>query len=158
MHRIRSPKVEMLLVVIVCLIAVPVSILAIRVASSSSALYPLVPAVSSSPTPDPLCSKSENGEGVIDIIDRVGDYGVLKLYDPTQKTFPPGLGRVNLIVRVDASTHIFRQQGTICQTRHLGSFRDLKAGLKLKVWSKSGVVLTTYPALIPDASDIVIVS
>jgi len=157
MHRIRSPKVGMLLVVIVCLIAVPVSILAIRVASSF-ALYPFVPAVSSSPTPDPLCSKSENGEGVIDIIDRVGDYGVLKLYDPTQKTFSPGLGRVSLIVRVDASTHIFRQQGTICQTRHLGSFRDLKAGLKLKVWSKSGVVLTTYPALIPDASDIVIVS
>ena len=158
MHRIRSPKVGMLLVVIVCLIVVPVSILAIRVASPSSAPYPLVRAVSLLPTPDLLCSKRENGEGVIDIIDSVGDYGVLKLYDPTQKTFPPGLGRVNLIVRVGASTHIFRQQGTTCQTLHMGSFRDLKAGQKLKVWSKSGVVLTTYPALIPDASDIVIVS
>lgn len=93
MRRIQSPKVWIPLVVIVLLIAVPVSVLVAHSVHSS---------------PDPLCSKPENADGIIDSIDRVSGYGVVKLYDPTQKTFPPGLGRVSLLVTVDASTRIFR--------------------------------------------------
>ncbi|HTD18540.1 MAG TPA: hypothetical protein VK667_03315 [Ktedonobacteraceae bacterium] len=143
MRRILSPKVWIPLVVSVLLIAVPISVLMMRSNHSS---------------PESPCSKLENGDGIIDSIDRRSGYGVLKLYDPTQKTFPPGMGRVNLLVTVDASTRIFRQQGTVCHVLQRVSFHDLKVGQKLKVWSRSGIVLTTYPAQLTDPSDIVVVS
>jgi len=143
MRRIQSPKIWIPLVVIVLLIVVPIYVTVIRSVHAS---------------PDHFCSKLENGDGVIDSIDRSSGYGVLKLYDPAQKTFPPGLGRVNLLVTVDASTRIFRQQGTVCQMLQSVSFRDLRVGQKLKVWSRSGIVITTYPAQLTDPSDIVIVA
>ena len=149
MRRIWSPKVWIPLVVSVLLIAVPISVLMMRSVHSS---------LESHSSPESLCSKPENGDGTIDSIDRRSGYGVLKLYDPTQKTFPPGMSRVNLLVTVDASTRIFRQQGTVCHVLQRVSFHDLKVGQKLKVWSRSGIVLTTYPAQLTDPSDIVVVS
>jgi hypothetical protein len=146
MQRLRSLKIGIPLVIIVLLIGVPISVLVIRSVHSSHSL------------PDLFCSKPENGDGIIDSTDRSSGYEVLKLYDPAQKTFPPGLGRVNLLVRVDASTRIFRQQGTGCQVLQRVSLSDLRVGQKLKVWSKSGIVLTTYPAQLTDPSDIVIVA
>jgi len=146
MQHLRSRKIWILLVVIVLLIGVPISVLVIRSLHSSYS------------SPDPFCSKPENGDGVIDSTDRSSGYEVLKLYDPAQKTFPAGSGRVNLLVRVDSSTRIFRQQGTGCQVLQRVSLRDLSVGQKLKVWSKSGIVLTTYPAQLTDPSDIVIVA
>jgi hypothetical protein len=143
MRRIQSPKIWIPLVVIVLLMVVSISVLVIRSVHVS---------------PDTPCSKPENGDGVIDSIDQSSGHEVLKLYDPAQKSFPPGLGRVNLLVTVDASTHIFRQQGTGCQMLQSVSFGDLKVGQKLKVWSRSGIVLTTYPAQLNDPSDIVIVA
>jgi hypothetical protein len=113
-----------------------------------------------------LCSKPENGDGIIVKIDKVSTTGnaggngalvLLSLDDPTQKTSATGLGRVNLIVTVLASTHIFWQHGTNCQTLQAASLPDLKVGQKLKVWSQSGIVLTSYPGQIRDTSAIVIV-
>ena len=143
MRRLRSLTIWIPLVVIVLLIGVPLSVLVIRSLHSS---------------PDPFCRKLENGDGIIDSIDRSSGPEVLKLYDPAQKTFPAGLGRVNLLVTVDASTRIFRQQGTGGQVLQRVSLRDLRVGQKLKVWSTSGIVITAYPAQLTDPSDIVIVA
>jgi hypothetical protein len=108
--RRRSVKGWILLAVIMLLIAIPVAVLVAR---------------SIPPSPDPLCSKPDNANGIIESIDRIADDGLVKLYDPTQKTFPPALGRVSLLVTVDASTRIFRQQGTVCQVLRRVAFRDL---------------------------------
>jgi len=62
---------------------------------------------------------------------------------------------VNLVVRVNDATRIFRQQGRECKP---ASFGDLKAGQKVAAWSKSGTALNSYPGQISDTSDIVIVA
>jgi hypothetical protein len=62
---------------------------------------------------------------------------------------------VNLVVRVNDVTRIFRHQGSECKPT---SFGDLKAGQKVAVWSKSGTELNSYPGQIWDTSDIVIIA
>ncbi len=67
MRCIRSPKVWIPLVVIGVLIVVPISVLVVRVVLSS---------------PDPLCSKLENADGIID----TGDYPQLQGWIEKQLT------------------------------------------------------------------------
>ena len=143
MRRVTLHKKWIWLVGIIVLIAVPASILMIRALSSS---------------PGAPCNKPANTTGVIDSIvkDNTTGYGTLRLYDPTQKTFPPGMGRVSLVIRVERSTRIFRQPGAICQALQQASFSDLRPGQSLKIWSSSGIMITTYPGQLQDISYIVI--
>jgi hypothetical protein len=131
---IRSPKILIpLIIVLVLAIAIPIALVYLR------------------PLLEPQCDKQTNFTGVIDSIDQA--HGVIKLYDPNANITPlPGFGRVGLVVTADASTRIFQQQGTDCQT---ASFSALKVGQRLKVWSRYEAIPAIYPIQIT-ASDIVI--
>ena len=144
MHRIRSPKVW-----------IPLSITFLLLAVLA------LPALASHSTPHPsLCSKQAFASGIIVSIDtgknQPGTKGdsarFLRVHDPTQAS-DASLAGVNLVVRVNDATRIFRQQGSECKP---ASFGDLKAGQKVAVWSKSGTELNSYPGQIGDTSDIVI--
>jgi hypothetical protein len=124
---------------ILVLLAIPASVLAFRALNSS---------------PGALCGKAANATGVIDSIVKGG---VVRLYDPTQKTLPSSMGRVSLVIRVEPSTRIFRQTGAACQGLQQVSFSELRPGQTLKIWSSSGMMLQTYPGQLLDISDIVIV-
>lgn len=136
MPNIRSPKILIpLIVVLILVIAVPIAFVFIR------------------PLLQPQCDKQTNFTGVIDSIDQA--HGIVKLYNPNSNITPlPGIGRVGLIVTADASTRIFQQLGTECQSV---SFSALKVGQRLKVWSRYEVIPAIYPTPIT-ASDIVIVN
>lgn len=123
---------------ILVLVAGTASVLAFRALNSS---------------PGALCGKAANATGVIDSI---GTSGMVRLYDPAQKAFPSGMGRVSLVIRVESSTRIYRQPGATCQGLQQVSFSDLRPGQTLKVWSSSGIMLETYPGQLLDISDIVI--
>ena len=142
MRQIRSPKVWIPLTLALLLLAVPAGFTLAR----HSVLDPS------------LCSKQAFASGVIV---RVGGgkmqsstTGDIDVHDPTQAS-DPALAGVNLVVGVEASTRIFRQQGSECKP---ASLSDLKAGQRIKVWSKSGTELNSYPGQIRDTSDIVIVA
>ena len=145
MRRIRSPKVGIPLIIALLLLAV--------LAVPALARHSLAP-----PSP---CSKQPFGSGVIVSIDTgknqsssKGDITrALRLHDPTQAS-DSSLAGVNLVVDVQASTRIFRQQGSECIPV---SFSDLKAGQRVEIWSKSGTAYNTYPGQIGDTSDIIIV-
>ncbi len=146
MRRIRSPKVWIPLSMTLLLLAVLA-----------------VPALARHSLPHPsLCSKQAFASGIIVSIDSgknqpstKGDSArSLRLHDPTQAS-DASLAGVNLVVRVNDATRIFRQQGRECKP---ASFGDLKAGQKVAAWSKSGTALNSYPGQISDTSDIVIVA
>ena len=142
MRQLRSPKIWIPLIVVVFLIGIPLLYVFV--------IRPLQASL------DPICGKHEDANEVIDSLD--AGARLIKLYDPTKNVNIPGLGRVDLIVRVEASTRIWRQQGPRCQDVQAVSFSDLRAGQKIKVWSRSGILITTYPGQLTDASDIVIVA
>lgn len=123
---------------ILVLLAIPASVLAFRALNSS---------------PGALCGKATSATGVIDSI---GAGGVVRLYDPAQKTLPPDMGRVSLVIKVESSTRIFRQPVAACQGLQQVSFNELRPGQTLKIWSSSGIMLQTYPGQLLDISDIVI--
>lgn len=146
MHRIRSPKVWIPLSISILLLA----ILAVPALAGHSMVHPS------------LCSKQAFASGIIVSIDTgknqpntKGDSArFLRLHDPTQAS-DASLAGVNLVVRVNDATRIFRQHGSECKP---ASFGDLKAGQKVAAWSKSGTALNSYPGQIRDTSDIVIVA
>ena len=110
--------------------------------------------VSTEVSPDSLCSIPEQGEETIDSITN----GEIKLYSAAtgQKTPLPNIGRVDLVARIMPYTLIFQQPGSACQHLQARTVQDLKPGQRVRVWSKSGVVLTSYPGMIPDTSFILI--
>ena len=144
MQRVTLHKKWLWLAGILVVLAVPASVVIFRALSSS---------------PNGPCGKAANATGVVDSIVKDGatGYGSVRLYDPAQKTFPPGMGRVSLVIRVESSTRIFRQPGVACQALQQVSFGELRPGQTLKIWSSSGIMITTYPSQLQDISDIVIV-
>ncbi|HEY0752438.1 MAG TPA: hypothetical protein VGD98_00545 [Ktedonobacteraceae bacterium] len=65
-------------------------------------------------------------------------------------------GGVDTDISVDAFVHVYMQQGTACHTAQRGSLSDLKVEQKVKIWSSSGITLTSYPGWLEDVTDIVI--
>ncbi|GHO87155.1 hypothetical protein [Dictyobacter formicarum] len=146
MRLIRSPKVWIPLTLVLLLFTLPAGfILAKNVVSDSG------PASS-------LCSKQAFASGTIVRLDGGKRQSTIRedigIHDSTQAS-DPSLAGVNLIVGVNSSTRVFRQQGNECKPAPLS---NLKTGQKIKVWSKSGMVLNSYPGRLVDTTDIVIVA
>jgi len=74
---------------------------------------------------------------------------VVKLHNPKEGQSD----NVSMVVTVDNSTHIYRQQGNSCREV---MFSDLKVGQSLKVFSRYDMIIAIYPVPIT-ASAIVIV-
>lgn len=66
-------------------------------------------------------------------------------------------GDVDMVINVDRSIHVYTQRGTDCSAAQRRSFSELKVGQTIKVWSSSGIVLTTYPGILTDVTDVVII-
>ena len=58
------------------------------------------------------------------------------------------------IIVVNPFVHVSRQQGAICAAQR-GSLSDLKVGQTVDVWSR-GIMLTSYPGVLLDVTDVVI--
>jgi hypothetical protein len=63
---------------------------------------------------------------------------------------------VDMRISVHSSVHVYLQQGTACHTAQRGSLSDLKVGQMVKVWSSSGITLTSYPGWLEDVTDLAI--
>ena len=99
------------------------------------------------------CSK-ENLTGVIKTISQSENGSIhIGLVTPGNTN-----GNVDMVINVDRSLHLYLQRGTTCSAAQQGPLSDLKAGQTIKVWSSSGVVLTTYPGVLTDVTDVVILS
>ena len=63
---------------------------------------------------------------------------------------------VDTQISVTSSVQVYLQQETACSTAQRGSLSDLNVGQRVKVWSSSGITLTSYPGWLEDVTDIVI--
>lgn len=91
--------------------------------------------------------------------------GVIKTISPPSKAgsthiglVTPGntRGDIDMVINVDSSVRLFLQRGTACSAVQQGSLSDLKIGQTIKIWSNSGIVITTYPGVLTDVTDVVI--
>ncbi|GCE04617.1 hypothetical protein [Dictyobacter aurantiacus] len=89
---------------------------------------------------DSPCVQHTQYTGTIDSIDRV--HNTVSLYDPQQKTVDPVMGRVNMVVHTNATTHIYIAHGNACQS---ASFKDLRPGQKLAVWPQGQAIVQMFP-------------
>jgi hypothetical protein len=65
-------------------------------------------------------------------------------------------GGVDTYISVNASVHVFLQQGTACSLAQQGSLSNLNIGQRARVWSSSGITLLSYPGWLEDVTTMVI--
>jgi hypothetical protein len=98
------------------------------------------------------CGK-ENLTGTVQTISPVSETGETSIGLITQGHTQ---GRVDTLISINSFVHVSMQQGTACNTAQRRSLSDLKVGQTVKVWSSSGITLTSYPGQLQDVTDVVI--
>ena len=98
------------------------------------------------------CSK-ENLTGTVQTISPGSETGSITIGLITQGNTQ---GRVDTLISVNSFVHVYMQQGIACHTAQRRSLSALKVGQTVKVWSSSGIILTSYPGQLQDVTDVVI--